>query len=101
MASDMFMCFFFKQKTAYELRISDWSSDVCSSDLRSAANHIRLSPPAAARLCRDRQRLRHSPRVQVHGRCKCALTHRLQQAEFLPSTPSSSPKTAKSRRLSL
>src|SRR3546814_21125215 len=31
-----FCCFFFffKQKTAYEMRISDWSSDVCSSDLR-------------------------------------------------------------------
>src|SRR3546814_19025584 len=31
----MFCCwfFFFKQKTAYEMRISDWSSDVCSSDL--------------------------------------------------------------------
>src|SRR3546814_2323769 len=28
--------FFFKQKTAYEMRISDWSSDVCSSDLRLA-----------------------------------------------------------------
>src|SRR3546814_7635528 len=28
--------FFFKQKTAYEMRISDWSSDVCSSDLREA-----------------------------------------------------------------
>src|SRR3546814_666075 len=28
------MCFFFKQKTAYELRISDWSSDVCSAELR-------------------------------------------------------------------
>src|SRR3546814_3909146 len=28
-----FMIFFFKQKTAYEMRISDWSSDVCSSDL--------------------------------------------------------------------
>src|SRR3546814_19888750 len=27
--------FFFKQKTAYEMRISDWSSDVCSSDLNS------------------------------------------------------------------
>src|SRR3546814_5665148 len=27
--------FFFKQKTAYEMRISDWSSDVCSSDLRA------------------------------------------------------------------
>src|SRR3546814_15137720 len=29
----MFYFFFFKQKTAYEMRISDWSSDVCSSDL--------------------------------------------------------------------
>src|SRR3546814_1299110 len=29
------MFFFFKQKTAYEMRISDWSSDVCSSDLHS------------------------------------------------------------------
>src|SRR3546814_5879450 len=29
--------FFFKQKTAYEMRISDWSSDVCSSDLASPA----------------------------------------------------------------
>src|SRR3546814_1168788 len=29
----MVFCFFFKQKTAYEMRISDWSSDVCSSDL--------------------------------------------------------------------
>src|SRR3546814_9003234 len=29
--------FFFKQKTAYEMRISDWSSDVCSSDLAVAA----------------------------------------------------------------
>src|SRR3546814_7862323 len=28
--------FFFKQKTAYEMRISDWSSDVCSSDLDGA-----------------------------------------------------------------
>src|SRR3546814_10142641 len=34
----MYICvffFFFKQKTAYEMRISDWSSDVCSSDLRA------------------------------------------------------------------
>src|SRR3546814_4970325 len=36
-------CFFFKQKTAYEMRISDWSSDVCSSDLGRAP-----APPAAA-----------------------------------------------------
>src|SRR3546814_16827401 len=33
--------FFFKQKTAYELRISDWSSDVCSSDL--LAQHVALA----------------------------------------------------------
>src|SRR3546814_2860228 len=31
------MFFFFKQKTAYEMRISDWSSDVCSSDLIAGA----------------------------------------------------------------
>src|SRR3546814_10557329 len=29
-----YLFFFFKQKTAYEMRISDWSSDVCSSDLQ-------------------------------------------------------------------
>src|SRR3546814_7127717 len=34
------MFFFFKQKTAYEMRISDWSSDVCSSDLE-AGEHSR------------------------------------------------------------
>src|SRR3546814_4792826 len=33
----MFIFFFFKQKTAYEMRISDWSSDVCSSDLSADA----------------------------------------------------------------
>src|SRR3546814_10870098 len=33
---DLLIFFFFKQKTAYEMRISDWSSDVCSSDLREA-----------------------------------------------------------------
>src|SRR3546814_5441319 len=32
-SSCLFFFFFFKQKTAYEMRISDWSSDVCSSDL--------------------------------------------------------------------
>src|SRR3546814_2192088 len=36
---DNFM--FFKQKTAYEMRISDWSSDVCSSDLWQASSSVR------------------------------------------------------------
>src|SRR3546814_231173 len=49
MACVLFFCF--KQKTAYEMRISDWSSDVCSSDLpllsiaieKTADHHVRLS----------------------------------------------------------
>src|SRR3546814_15192204 len=36
------MFFFFKQKTAYEMRISDWSSDVCSSDLDGFINKFRV-----------------------------------------------------------
>src|SRR3546814_4783054 len=36
--------FFFKQKTAYEMRISDWSSDVCSSDLQAVPAHGDGSP---------------------------------------------------------
>src|SRR3546814_4429063 len=45
---------FFKQKTAYEMRISDWSSDVCSSDLATAASILsaatsRSAMPASAR----------------------------------------------------
>src|SRR3546814_11789956 len=38
------MFFFFKQKTAYEMRISDWSSDVCSSDLPAALAAITIDP---------------------------------------------------------
>src|SRR3546814_8180458 len=34
------VCLFFKQKTAYEMRISDWSSDVCSSDLTPAEDRV-------------------------------------------------------------
>src|SRR3546814_2901128 len=35
-----FIFFFFKQKTAYEMRSSDWSSDVCSSDLARRTNQV-------------------------------------------------------------
>src|SRR3546814_17170014 len=38
----IFVCFFVKQKTAYEVRISDWSSDVCSSDLQE--DQVRPAP---------------------------------------------------------
>src|SRR3546814_8492132 len=36
----MKICFFCKQQTAYEMRISDWSSDVCSSNLSCRCNHV-------------------------------------------------------------
>src|SRR3546814_5174028 len=42
----MLVVFFFKQKTAYEMRISDWSSDVCSSDLAQIIDHRPAEPQA-------------------------------------------------------
>src|SRR3546814_4418703 len=42
--------FFFKQKTAYEMRISDWSADVCSSDLVVAGQRIELDADRQATL---------------------------------------------------
>src|SRR3546814_6433375 len=63
--------FFFKQKTAYEMRISDWSSDVCSSDLR------RLAPRGMATVASARMvAARLARRVVVvagHGRFVLAL----------------------------
>src|SRR3546814_678467 len=56
----VFYFFFFKQKTAYEMRISDWSSDVCSSDLdrtgrpdqkRPVFGRISEKEPLGARSC--------------------------------------------------
>src|SRR3546814_3121744 len=41
------LLFFFKQKTAYEMRISDWSSDVCSSDLASSVSAAGGAPDFA------------------------------------------------------
>src|SRR3546814_4517076 len=49
-----FLFFFFKQKTAYEMRISDWSSDVCSSDLRHCRRHAARS--ARGRISRHLRR---------------------------------------------
>src|SRR3546814_3063137 len=54
---------FFKQKTAYEMRISDWSSDVCSSDLRnnpSCSGLSRASRATASSLALD-------PRLKAEG----------------------------------
>src|SRR3546814_10895633 len=63
MNDEMLDFFFFKQKTAYEMRISDWSSDVCSSDLA-----IRFAGGDA--VARDRSRLLFGPVIACdrHGR---------------------------------
>src|SRR3546814_10011064 len=51
----MMFFFFFKQKTAYEMRISDWSSDLCSSDLELARLHAAVDTVRAEMLAlRDR-----------------------------------------------
>src|SRR3546814_7403958 len=56
------MMFFFKQKTAYEMRSSDWSSDVCSSDLSGIAERRRR---AARRM--GFHRLAHRPMQHQFG----------------------------------
>src|SRR3546814_2135254 len=55
--------FFFKQKTAYEMRISDWSSDVCSSDLIAEIEGVNLAlgTPLGADDCHNADRLARLP----------------------------------------
>src|SRR3546814_5229038 len=48
----LYCFFFFKQKTAYEMRISDWSSDVCSSDLMLDADGYRAMVDSTTQLNR-------------------------------------------------
>src|SRR3546814_5257512 len=53
----MVFVFFFKQKTAYEMRISDWSSDVCSSDLArggAQSTNIGRGVTSRATICAQR-----------------------------------------------
>src|SRR3546814_8937258 len=52
--------FFFKQKTAYEMRISDWSSDVCSSDLHSLLQSMMID---RALRCRNRKMSNAAPEL--------------------------------------
>src|SRR3546814_2128844 len=57
--------FFFKQKTAFEMRISDWSSDVCSSDLDSRPyGALEIKLPAHFHSPSDRQRRANGARCQ-------------------------------------
>src|SRR3546814_2949473 len=73
-----FFCFFFffKQKTAYEMRISDWSSDVCSSDLTAELRDLleytrRFSIPLVAITARANSTLAEMAEVAQIGRASC------------------------------
>src|SRR3546814_4915004 len=65
--------FFFKQKTAYEMRISDWSSDVCSSDLKGQAQACQACcADTPIRVFLSACFLNHSPPVQSFWPMPCS-----------------------------
>src|SRR3546814_13956583 len=78
--SNVSFVFFFKQKTAYEMRISDWSSDVCSSDLLSK----RLAELAncAAAHCRE---IEDAPLMPTVALSSGDLPDTTNQYRLLPS----------------
>src|SRR3546814_17946540 len=74
----LFVFFFFKQKTAYEMRISDWSSDVCSSDLGAgaaeaiaAAEAAAISAAEAAASAAEAEAIAGANALQEIGRASC------------------------------
>src|SRR3546814_5110761 len=78
-------CFFFKQKTAYEMRISDWSSDVCSSDLPAArrgdALVMQLAAHRLAHRVARREQQRHDGATPAHDARDRVRTLRQQAGE--------------------
>src|SRR3546814_17837052 len=78
--------FFFKQKTAYEMRISDWSSDVCSSDLLDEITAI------ADKLWEHRERI---------GKDGRTVTLKIKFADFEQITRSKTPGKAVDNRMML
>src|SRR3546814_2013098 len=73
-----FLFFFFKQKTAYEMRISDWSSDVCSSDLGRQVHDERRDLLGLGASTQGRTRRRAARRlVVVHRRVDATGTDRV------------------------
>src|SRR3546814_6305963 len=78
----MLVCFFFcKQKTAYEMRISDWSSDVCSSDLTTTMRMVnRLIEPTSGHIYLDDEDVLALDPVQLRRR----IGYVIQQIGLFP-----------------
>src|SRR3546814_6087107 len=78
-----FLFFFFKQKTAYEMRISDWSSDVCSSDLSSTMKVNSSSPTVTIPCARTLMASSRSRSRIVTASCSlqpCAASQKIGRA---------------------
>src|SRR3546814_7859895 len=94
--------FFFKQKTAYEMRISDWSSDVCSSDLpdgepRAQPQHRVEPPPAEEHGRRDERELHHED-AQHHRSGRLAAQRAEQALQVLPARRAAGVARSEERR---
>src|SRR3546814_13381798 len=79
------LCFFFKQKTAYEMRISDWSSDVCSSDLQGFAA-FGLQALATRAMLEGGEALVRLRYRRTEDGLPVALQIQVLEAEHLPTT---------------
>src|SRR3546814_4165980 len=79
----LFLFFFFKQKTAYELRISDWSSDVCSSDLVvvPVVFACEAHRPSSRFLPQSNRERSGKARARVFGRLAAAATGTPRRSE--------------------
>src|SRR3546814_1296702 len=75
----LYFFFFFKQKTAYEMRISDWSSDVCSSDLLSP----HADPPVAKFL--DVGKFKYEAQKKANQARKTQKTQDIKEIKMRPN----------------
>src|SRR3546814_4059184 len=80
----MLMFFFFKQNTAYEMRICDWSSDVCSSDLPIVAFRAPCKPQPPSAACVEQRLAKVAPGAAEGDRLEaCAVVARDDQADMI------------------
>src|SRR3546814_2626143 len=95
----MRLIFFFKQKTAYEMRISDWSSDVCSSDL---ASELAVERHMAA-LARKNLSAGEAPFFLGAGAYRhhvpASVDHLIQRGEFLTAYTPYQPEIAQGTQI--
>src|SRR3546814_17176153 len=79
------MFFFFKQKTAYELRISDWSSDVCSSDLLIARAACTISGMYGTSVVHLPRRVRWHRKLERHAAFRVGRRVDVRAADRVPA----------------